>query len=74
MTDAEQFRKFNADFAQLRRNREQVPLEQLQTRFAKAYNALIAEVQIGADWFADACTKRLIDRFPRHPDDHAGNE
>jgi len=74
MTEAERLRKLKADFAQLQQNREKVPLEQLQTRYAKAYNALVAEVQAGADWFVDTWLRLMIDRFPRHPKDTAGNE
>lgn len=74
MTDGERLQKFWTDFAQLQRNREKVPLDQLRTRYAKAYNALVAEVQAGADWYADTYIKTLVSHFPRHPDDHAGNE
>lgn len=74
MTDGERLRKFRADFAQLQRNREKVPLEQLQTRYAQAYNALVAEVKAGGDWYADTYIKTLVGHLPRHPDDHAGNE
>jgi len=72
MTDGERLQKFNADFARLRHNREKVPLEQLRTRYAKAYNDLMAEVRAGADWFADTYIKALA--FPRQPEDRAGNE
>ena len=47
MTDGERLQKFDADFQKLKKNREKVPLEQLQTRYADAYNALVAEVQAG---------------------------
>ncbi len=74
MTDGERLQKFNADFAQLQRNREKVPLDQLQTRYSKAYNALVTEVTTGADWFADTHNQLLVGTFPRRSDDHAGNE
>ena len=74
MTDGERLQKFDADFARLKLNREKVPLEQLRTRYAKAYNATVAEVEAGAAWFADTYIKLLVDRFPRHPKDTAGNE
>ena len=74
MTDGERLRKFDADFEKLRKNREEVPLEQLQTRYADAYNALVAEVQAGADWYADTYINLLVSHFPRHPKDTAGNE
>ena len=73
MTDGERLRKFHAHFERLQTNREKVPLEQLRTRYADAYNALVAEVQAGADWFADAYIKLLVGHFPRHPKDAAGN-
>lgn len=48
-------------------------LEQLRTRYAKAYNTTVAEVLAGADWFADTYIRLLVDHFPRHPRDTAGN-
>lgn len=72
MTDGERFEKFHADFEKLKRNREKVPLSQLQTRYARGYNALLKDVRDGADWFADAYIKSC--GFPRHPDDKTGNE
>ena len=74
MTDGERLRKFHADFERLQKNREKVPLEQLRTRYADAYNALVAEVQAGADWYAGAYISLLVGHFPRHPKDAAGNE
>ena len=74
MTDGERLQKFDADFARLKLNREKVPLEQLRTRYAKAYNATVAEVEAGAAWFADTYIKLLVDHSPRHQKDTAGNE
>lgn len=74
MTDGERLQKFDADFEKLKKNREKVPLEELRTRYADAYNALVAEVQAGADWFADAYINLFISHFPLHPKDTAGNE
>ncbi len=65
--------KFEADFGKLRRNREQVPLEELQGRYAKAYEKLLQEVRADADWFADAWLAPLMQRFPRSPKDTKGN-
>jgi len=64
--------KFAADMKKLKSNREKVPLEALQTRYARAYNTLVAEVECDADWWA----KRYLEvaAFPRHPQDTAGNE
>ena len=74
MDDSERIAKFEADFGRLKRNREQVPLEKLKTTYAKRYNALVAEVTAGADWFAGKCLELLAGFLPRHPRDTAGNE
>lgn len=74
MTDGERLQKFDADFAKLQHNREKVPLEELRTRYAKAYNALVAEVEAGADWFAATYINTLIGGFPIDAQDAAGNE
>jgi len=70
----EHIQKFEADFGKLRRNREKIPLQALQSRYAKAYGRLVQEVRSDADWFADADLSLLIQHFPRHPKDAAGNE
>ncbi len=72
MTDREGLDKLNADFKKLRHNREKVSLDQLQTRYAKAYNALVSDLQASADWFAARYLETLA--FPRHPGDRAGND
>lgn len=72
MTDREGLDKLDADFKKLQHNREKVPLDQLQTRYAKAYNALVADLQADADWYAARYLEVLA--FPRHPEDKAGNE
>jgi len=64
--------KFDADMEKLKHNREKVPLEALQTRYARAYNTLVAEVECDADWWAKRYLEVLA--FPRHPQDTAGNE
>ncbi len=64
--------KFDADMEKLKHNREKVPLEVLQTRYARAYNTLVAEVECDADWWAKRYLEVLA--FPRHPQDTAGNE
>ena len=68
--DAERDQKFQADFGLLLRNRKQAPLELLQTKYAKGYNKLVADVIDGADWF---CNWYLNRGFPRHPLDPEGN-
>ncbi len=74
MDDGERLKKFYADFERLQHNREKVPLEQLQTRYAKAYNALVAEVRDGADWYAATYINLLVGHFPIHPKDAAGKD
>lgn len=51
MTDGELLKQFHADFEKLKHNRDQVPLDILTTRYAAGYNAQVAKVQEGADWF-----------------------
>lgn len=53
MTEKEHLEKFDADFQKLKHNREKVPLDQLQTRYAKSYEALLEELRKDADWFID---------------------
>lgn len=53
MTDTEWIAKLEADFGKLQRNRQQVPLEKLETTYAKSYKALISRLTEAADWFAD---------------------
>ncbi len=71
MTDSELITKFEEAFKRLKRNRENVPIEQLRTRYAGPYKALLAKVTEGADWFADRYIQELA--FPRHPEDAEGN-
>ncbi len=71
MTTSERFKKFDADLARLKSNREKIPLEQLTTRYAKAYNALVADLEEFAEWFTGEYIKTLA--IPRHPNDEAGN-
>ena len=74
MTVKERFAKFDADFERLKRNREQVPLQKLQTTYAEPYNALVAEITAYADWYAEQYLGTLLPHLPRHPKDTAGNE
>lgn len=71
MTTSERFAKFDEDFARLKNNREKVPLEQLKTRYAKAYNSLVASIEEYAEWF----TQEYIDTLAiqTNPKDEAGN-
>lgn len=71
-TDGQRLKRFRADFEKLRHNREKVPLQQLQTKYARSYNTLVAEVIDGADWFFQKYMETLA--FPTHPKDTAGND
>lgn len=71
MTDAELLTKFEEAFKKLKRNRENVPFEQLMTQYAGPYKALLSKVTAGADWFASRYIEELA--FPRHPQDTEGN-
>lgn len=62
---------FESAFSKLKHNREKVPLEQLQTRYATAYGKLLSEVMKGAKWFADEYIKAL--GFKTAPADNVGN-
>lgn len=50
--DREMMARFNDTFRKLKTNREQVPLEVLQTKYGKAYQKLTKEMADLADWFA----------------------
>ena len=58
--DREMMARFNDTFRKLKTNREQVPLEVLQTKYGKAYQKLTKEMAGLADWFA----ARLRERMP----------
>lgn len=69
--DREMMARFNDTFRKLKTNREQVPLEVLQTKYGKAYQKLTKEMAGLADWFAARLRERMP--FPMHPKDIAGN-
>ena len=69
--DREMMARFNDTFRKLKTNREQVPLEVLQTKYSKAYQKLTKEMADLADWFAARLRERMP--FPMHPKDIAGN-
>lgn len=71
-TDAQRLARFHSDFEKLKHNREKVPLQTLQTRYERAYNTLVAEVEDGAVWFHRKYMEALD--FPTYPQDTAGNE
>lgn len=53
MTEKEHLAKFDADFQKLKHNREKVPLDELRTRYAKSYEALLDDVRANAEWWID---------------------
>lgn len=69
--DREMMARLNDTFRKLKTNREQVPLEVLQTKYGKAYQKLTKEMANLADWFAARLRERMP--FPMHPKDIAGN-
>ena len=71
--EGQRLERFHADFEKLRRNREKVPLQKLQTTYERSYNTLVAEVMDGAVWFYRKCVE-LEEDFPTYPEDTARNE
>lgn len=51
LTPKERFQKIDADLSRLANNRKSVSLETLQTKYAKAYSALLADIREYAEWF-----------------------
>lgn len=70
MTEKEYLAKFDADFQKLKHNREKVPLEELRTRYAKSYEALLDDVRANADWWIDTYIRTV--GFTVAKDDDAG--
>ena len=74
MTVKERLDKFDSDFAKLKNNRANVPLEILQTQYAKSYTALVDDIIDFAGWFTAEYIKSLSDCWPISDRDTAGNE
>lgn len=72
MNTAEYMEEFKVKFARLQNNRAKVPKEELTTKYAKAYNALVEWLEQYAEWFAQEYVKLLA--VPMKPEDKAGNE
>lgn len=72
MTASEFLQKFEADFSKLKNSRQKIPLDQLKTKYAKAYAALVLDVKQGARHFTIEYLDALA--LPEHPRDTAGNE
>ena len=72
MNTAEYMEEFKVRFARLQNNRAKVPKEELLTKYAKAYNALVEWLEKYAEWYAWEYMKLLA--IPMKPDDKAGNE
>ena len=63
--------QFEANFSKLKHNREMVPLEDLQTKYAKAYDSLVEWLEQYVEWFAEFTIKSQAP--PEYPTDDAGN-
>lgn len=63
-------KEFEVKFSRLKSNREQIPLGQLTTKYAKAYNALVKWLEDYAEWFTEEYINSLA--LPEHPKDKAG--
>lgn len=68
----EKYDQFMELHQRLIRNRQQVPLEILKTKYAAAYGKITKELAELADWYA-TCYWEALD-FPLHPKDVEGNK
>lgn len=68
----EKYQRFTDLFGKLKRNREQVPLEVLQTKYAAAYQKMTDEIEDLSDWFCRCYIESLA--FTTNPKDTKGNE
>jgi len=64
--------EFGVRFLRLKNNRDNIPLEQLTTKYAKAYNALVEWLEKYAEWFTQEYINCLA--LSENPKDTAGNE
>ena len=64
--------EFKVRFARLQSNREKVPMEQLTTKYAAAYNALVKWLEEYAEWVTAEYLKLCA--VPIKPEDKVGNE
>ena len=64
--------EFGVRFLRLKNNRDNIPLEQLTTKYAKAYNALVGWLEKYAEWFTQEYINCLA--LSENPKDAAGNE
>ena len=74
MTIKERLDHFELLFGRLKRNRELLPLKELQTTYAEAYGELVAELTVDADWWAISFIQTMCSHFPLHPHDEEGNK
>lgn len=65
--------KFEQDFHRLKINREKIPLEQLTTRYERAYTALTDDVRAGAKWYTDNYIQTMVATWPLYEKDEAEN-
>ena len=69
------YEKFEADFGSLQRNREKLSVETLQTKYAKGYNRLIADLKAGVDTLLEYHIQMFVVKsLPLHPLDRDGLE
>lgn len=69
---SEKYQHFRELHDKLIRNRQQVPLEVLTTKYATGYKKMVDELTELADWWARCYFQELS--FPTNPADKAGNE
>ena len=51
MTPQEHVKRFAELYAQFKKNRERVPLKDLQGKYANAYRKLVSDLEAEADWW-----------------------
>ena len=73
VTIKEHIDHFDMLFGRLKRNRELLPLKELQTTYAEAYGELVAELIADADWWATSFIECLALPYPPDPEDDTGN-
>ena len=62
--------EFKVKFARLQSNRAKVPPEELKTKYAKAYTALVGWLEKYAEWYTQEYINTLA--LPEHPNDETG--
>lgn len=65
---------FENTLGKLKNNRKQVPLDDLVTRYAKAYNALLARVNDYREWYLETYFRTILHALPYYGDEAAALE